>query len=316
MGNNNILFRSFLSVIVLCVGIALSGCSDSKIESEINGKWSGKTTMTAEGEEIDMEMKFEFDKTTHNFKMITSFGSEGIELGKMKMSGSWKADKNNIYLDIDKDKAKFTFDSSLKALSALVGEDLEEYEREFRKEIEDEIGWDIIEIKSLSSNKLKLELDDDMVVTFKRVGKSRLEEDYSNINDISVREENLAPKHVESHPQETVTQDYEESIEPEYDTETSHLSGTVAGQNVVMELSFMDGQVTGRYRYLKINPPAWMTLEGDYDGENLNMTEYNPEGVRCGSFSCRVLHNSTPRKVVGDMVNYKGKKYGVELSFD
>ena len=100
------------------------------------------------------------------------------------------------------------------------------------------------------------------------------------------------------------------------DVDAVSLTGTVAGQNVVMELSFSDGEVSGRYRYLKIQPAAWMSLEGTFDGERIEMYEYNPQGELCGSFDVRVFHNSTPKKLMGSMVNYKGKTYNVDLAFN
>lgn len=69
-------------------------------------------------------------------------------------------------------------------------------------------------------------------------------------------------------------------------------------------------------RYTKIKPVSWLRVRGTYDGQSLRFNEFNDRGDLTGSYDLRVYHNSTPTRAFGTMVNYKGKTYDVELTFE
>ncbi len=97
---------------------------------------------------------------------------------------------------------------------------------------------------------------------------------------------------------------------------TYTLTGTVAGIRVIVEM-LVDGEtVSGRLRYAKINPPAWLEISGFVrDGYYFSFQETNDNGEITGDYSCEGAFDSRGRlkALKGSMVNYKGKTYTVDL---
>ncbi len=98
---------------------------------------------------------------------------------------------------------------------------------------------------------------------------------------------------------------------------TYTLTGTVAGAKVIVEMMVNGGTVTGRLRYAKINPPSWLDINGYFsDGYYFMFQESNDDGMMTGEYSCEGKFDSRGRLTAlrGEMTNYKGKTYTVNLT--
>ena len=91
------------------------------------------------------------------------------------------------------------------------------------------------------------------------------------------------------------------------------LSGTIAGADVVMELTVDGSEVSGRYYYAK-NSHAWLYLKGYVDDECVTMEEYNADGYNSASYDCNMSLSGNEVFINGSMTNYRGKTYEVYLS--
>ncbi|MCM1348365.1 MAG: DUF805 domain-containing protein [Firmicutes bacterium] len=95
------------------------------------------------------------------------------------------------------------------------------------------------------------------------------------------------------------------------------LTGTVAGTKITVEVNLMGGgDVSGRLRYNRINPPSWLEVSGWHDNKKVNLLEYNDDGMLTGDYDLRVVYDSDGSftGLKGSMVNYKGKTYTANLS--
>ena len=104
--------------------------------------------------------------------------------------------------------------------------------------------------------------------------------------------------------------------EPEEDMRNIHewhLTGTVAGQRVVMDLYNDYGNLSGSYYYEKYKPSSTLQLSGniDYRG-NVYLDEYNTkEDYYSGYFECRITSKGT---IKGSITNSRGNTYPVKLN--
>lgn len=59
-------------------------------------------------------------------------------------------------------------------------------------------------------------------------------------------------------------------------------AGTIAGQGVYVELTEVDGELSGSYYYTKYGPNNRIYLYGEIDySRNFELTGYNEQGVKC-----------------------------------
>ena len=90
-----------------------------------------------------------------------------------------------------------------------------------------------------------------------------------------------------------------------------HLTGTIAGNGVVMDLYNSGGYLSGSYYYAKFKPNNTLQLSGNLDGNNVYLDEYNSdEGIFSGHLSGRISSNGT---LTGSFTNSRGNTYRVNL---
>ena len=91
-----------------------------------------------------------------------------------------------------------------------------------------------------------------------------------------------------------------------------HLVGTIAGKNVVMDLSNYFGELSGSYYYSKFGPSAALQLNGSMDDSGrLYLSEYNiKNGVESGYLEGRLTNDG---RLTGSFINSRGNTYRVNL---
>ena len=91
-----------------------------------------------------------------------------------------------------------------------------------------------------------------------------------------------------------------------------HLTGTIAGNRVVMDLSNNDGYLWGSNYYAKNGPSNTLQLSGSIDHNgNVYLDEYNTkEGHISG---CLVGRMSSSGSLTGNFTNSRGNTYRVNL---
>ena len=131
------IFRKMMALAV--VALAFTGCSESSdpaTEQALEGTWMTEYTETEDGVKVKAYMFETYSLPDHTFESKVTF-----ELGypinerfcTMACSGTWKASKNAIYQEIDKNSIDFNFNRSF-----LDREDCEAFEKEMLSELKKE----------------------------------------------------------------------------------------------------------------------------------------------------------------------------------
>ncbi len=91
-----------------------------------------------------------------------------------------------------------------------------------------------------------------------------------------------------------------------------HLTGSIAGNRVVMELYNSGGSLSGSYYYAKYHPSSKLQLSGYIDGNgNVSLEEFNIEnGEYSGYLNGRMSSSGT---LTGSFTNSRGNTYRVHL---
>ncbi len=91
-----------------------------------------------------------------------------------------------------------------------------------------------------------------------------------------------------------------------------HLTGTIAGKSVVMDLYNNNGVLTGSYYYAKYKPSSTLQLNGSVDANgNLYLSEFNTNnGYESGFLEGRMSRSGN---LTGHFTNYRGNTYRVNL---
>ena len=91
-----------------------------------------------------------------------------------------------------------------------------------------------------------------------------------------------------------------------------HLTGTIAGKGVVMDLYNDNGEVSGSYYYSKYRPSSTLQLNGSIDSSGrIYLSEYNTSnGYTSGFLEGRMSRSGN---LTGHFTNYNGNTYRVNL---
>lgn len=108
-----------------------------------------------------------------------------------------------------------------------------------------------------------------------------------------------------------------EPAEPQEDVRERpswHLTGTIAGKGVVVDLdSYDDGTVSGSYYYTKFGPSSVLELDGYMESNGrIYLTEYNSDrDIESGYLEGRMTSTGA---LTGKFTNIKGNTYKVNLT--
>lgn len=346
------LFKSLFSISILAVGVTiLSSCHGEDVSGRILGEWSAEWDDTLDGDLDDISVKenicFYSDKSAGDegtfgqlFEGTVKFDdweNESEVEYSVLVGGTWHIENSDeVVLKYDLDdmeiligKSNIEEDYTDAAVSFLNGDwsglmasaveagKVKKINQEIEAKVEKGITTYFRNMfRSINKDKeamTRVEIVDDVMTCSFNQGSFGSDRSYDRVSSAG-KSSGSTDKSREKTSGKS-SKSYASGVDDEDSSDVTSLTGTVAGKEVVMNLQFLDGTVTGRYRYMNIKPVAWMTLEGSYDGQNLEMVEYNPEGTRCGSFDLNVNHNARPVTAKGSMVNYKGKTYSVDLKF-
>ncbi|MDE6130778.1 MAG: hypothetical protein K2F74_04210 [Muribaculaceae bacterium] len=161
-------FALLLAVLVSCV---FAACSDAKYEKKLDGQWSGRTSFTDhDGDAATMTMTLDLTASSHRMRMTLGYVVPDMgEVCRVKISGTWKAASETLWLDIDEDTMSFEYDSMIEYGCEAMGLSLRDIKRQIEHEMRQELsGMDCYDIKKLTANSLVLDMEDGVEINLKR----------------------------------------------------------------------------------------------------------------------------------------------------
>ncbi len=159
-----------LSFVLLALSVlTISGCksSDPETENALAGTWECHITLTEDDVTMIGKVIETYSLPDHEFQTEINFYLTypmTIQICKITYSGQWKATKEYLYQDIEKNSISFTFNNSV-----LDSSDREGMKSQFLKELSDQGYSEGIRFKSPISDSFKAEDDEGEIYEYIRV---------------------------------------------------------------------------------------------------------------------------------------------------
>lgn len=160
----------FIVSVAFALLVLFSSCV-SREEKMLEGEWYGELqTVDDDGEEMTLKisLKFNREKDLMTSRIGYAFQNYGT-IAYMTFKGDYLADDKEITMFPDDDAVKVKYTDAIKNYVDALGMDLSSYEDMLKLALSGMMDiWEDIPIKSLKSNRLVLDIDDDEVVFHKK----------------------------------------------------------------------------------------------------------------------------------------------------